>query len=211
MDLNAKLEDEILFSSDETKCIARLNKLKGLGILTIGDFINADIDNLIKTKEIAKQHKAFQKMLRYKYLGDVLTQDVLLDKKYNHDVNIEMERLYNDMYSLGFYNPYYFQIIIRSLIERNKDKDLKMIDYLREISIKTESSQGKLISQFYVDYYDNVLNKQLENPVDSSTIEELKNQIISLLSQRNALDLKIAQLTEQVNMLEGGNITNGRK
>ena len=40
--------------------------------------------------------------------------------------------------------------------------------------------------------------------ISSATIEELKNEIISLLMQRNELDNKIAMLTEQVKTLEGG-------
>ena len=53
--------------------------------------------------------------------------------------------------------------------------------------------------------------KMLFEISDSIILEKLKNEIVSLTTQRDKLDDKIRQLTAQVQKLEGGNISNGRK
>lgn len=211
MDLNTKLEDEVLFSANESGCKRRVGILKKKGIFTIEDFINTDIDSLISTKEIAIQFKALQKILRYKYLGETLVQDVILDNKYNKDM---IGKLYNDLCRLGFYKASYgyrFKEIVYSVVTRNESDNLKILDFLREIALKSTSSQAKVIAQFYVDYYDKNLNKQQDENISPGSIEDLKKQLVTLVAQVNKLNDKMAELIEQVNSLEGGSITNGRK
>ena len=49
MDINTRLENEVLFDSQSSKGKNRIIALNEKGIFTVEDFINCDITNITKT------------------------------------------------------------------------------------------------------------------------------------------------------------------
>ena len=82
-----------------------------------------------------------------------------------------------------------------------------MIDAIRQIA--QLSSKFKPLADFYLEYYEKEIKKSVE--LDSNELTSLRNQLVQLVRQRADLDSEIARLVEQINALEGGSITNGRK
>jgi hypothetical protein len=128
----------------------------------------------------------------------------------------------NNFYSLFLRDDIGYQIqgnlntnIVKELLsELNKLENLpKLTDYInifeRILSVKAQS--GDKLAQFYVDYQEQKSLEEEQQKSNTEILEKLKNEIVSLTTQRDKLDEKIRQLTEQVHKLEGGNISNGRK
>lgn len=77
--------------------------------------------------------------------------------------------------------------------------------------LKVKAQSGDKLAQFYVDYQEQKSLEEGQQKSNTEILEKLKNEIVSLTTQRDKLDEKICQLTEKVQKLEGGNISNGRK
>lgn len=77
--------------------------------------------------------------------------------------------------------------------------------------LKVKAQSGDKLAQFYVNYQEQKSLEEGQQKSNAEILEKLKNEIVSLTIQRDKLDEKIRQLTEQVQKLEGGNISNGRK
>ena len=205
MDLKTKLGEDIIFGKMERgkQVVTTLNKK---GIFTVEDFINSDIDQIASHGNLRKNYRAYQEILKYIYLGVPLTMDVLLEKECSmgNELNKHMSRL-------GFagYGAPIWESIIARISFKNGGK-CRYIDLIKELSSKFE-----YLTDFYIEYYNTQLNKQNveETPVESDkkSLDTLKNELIGLLNQRNALDTKIASLLEQINALEGGKTNNARK
>jgi hypothetical protein len=82
MDINTRLENEVLFDSQSSKGKNRIIALNEKGIFTVEDFINCDITNITKTSYIRSHYIAIQYALKYKYKGEPLVTDVLLDRNF---------------------------------------------------------------------------------------------------------------------------------
>mgnify|MGYP000145195569 CR=1 FL=1 len=77
--------------------------------------------------------------------------------------------------------------------------------------LKVKAQSGDKLAKFYVNYQEQKSLEEGQQKSNAEILEKLKNEIVSLTIQRDKLDEKIRQLTEQVQKLEGGNISNGRK
>lgn len=237
MDIKTRLENEELFGYQPNIGQKRIIALNKKGIFTIEDFINCDAFNITTTSHKKKYYLALQHALKYKYKGEPLVLDVLLDKEY--EISREMcgfgSHSYNrikidDVIKLGF-EGYDISRIAKDILENKmkKNNDYYPHDISKNGGIKREfysisimeiikvlAQSGDKLAQFYVDYKENVdCQEKIEfeesqKQSSSETLETLKSTIILLTAQRDELDKKINQLTEQVNTLEGGNIVNGK-
>lgn len=207
MDLKTKLCDESIFS-ERPYGIGITNRLVVKGIHTVEDFINCDIHQMSGSPGTQKQFRAFQKILRYKYLDEPLTTDILLEKEYNNEEKIEFA-LRKDMIKLGF-SEYCFNGLAKEILDKNGS--CKMIDIISSLDEKFD-----YLKDFYVAYYNTQKRKENENKEEESidndkkSLDTLKNELVCLLNQRNELDTKISSLLEQINTRQGGKTNNARK
>ncbi len=179
----------------------RMTILTKHGILTIEDFINADIDSITNTVGIREQFIALQKILRYKYMNESLPQSILLDcayKKYLHPDRV-MIKYFRE---LGFYNDFG---------DRFSEDNDKIIDVLRKCVMNPDAGGYiKELAQFYIDYYDK--EKENEHSLDAvETIKNLKKEMLSLTSQIAQLNDKINSLAERLASFEEEETKYGRK
>lgn len=209
IDLNQiKLEDEIIFSKKPSGklTITALNKK---GIFTIENFINSDINQITSDSNRKKQFRAFQKILRYKYLGEPLTIDVILDREYKNEQEINLS-LHDDMIGLGFGNYFWGNFPTEILAKKGSCKMRDVILY-----IHGRDEHFSFLTNFYVEYYNTQMKKDekeehiIEN--DKESLSTLKDELVTLLNQRNALDLKISTILEKINTLKGEKDLNARK
>lgn len=230
MDINTRLENEVLFDSQSSKGKNRIIALNERGIFTVEDFINCDITNITKTSYIRSHYIAIQYALKYKYNGEPLVTDVLLDRNFRVPRSKIALGSHYDFYiramaKLGFENYSMSQIGKKILVNKMKENDdyyshriaanggIKQEYYnvsMMEI-LKVKAQSGDKLAQFYVDYQEQKSLEEGQQKSNTEILEKLKNEIVSLTAQRDKLDDKIRQLTEQVQKLEGGNISNGRK
>ena len=237
MDIKDRLESIDLFEPQSATGKNRIISLNNKGIFTVEDFINCDIDGLTKTSYIRREYKAIQHVLRYKYKGEPLVLDVLLDKSFSlrrSDVmGLTTTPYFNAIEKsfrrIGLGGLTASHIAIKLAKEKmvdnhdfysydavdgkfKKDKyEVLVIDILKHMAQK-----GSKLAKFYVEYQEKkeLEERQQHSPSEhnsSEVLENLKSTIVLLTSQRDALDEKIRQLTEQVQTLEGGSIVNGRK
>lgn len=232
MDIKTRLENEDLFDSQDAICKKRIISLNERGIFTVEDFINCDIASITKTSYLRKYYIAIQHVLKYKYKGEPLALDVLLDKEFEirrsvygygyetfSQVKIRIAR------NLGFESSRAGRIAKEIVKKKAIDNDdyyphsadknggFKQDSYnvsIMEI-LKAIAQSGDKLAQFYVDYKDKIELEERQQQTSSETLEKLKSEIVLLTTQREELDKKIRQLTEQVQILEGGGIVNGRK
>jgi len=229
MDTNTRLENEDLFDSQNSKGKNRIISLNEQGIFTVEDFINSDVINITKTPYIRRYYTALQHALRYKYKGEPLAVDVLLDKVVKIDRSIcrfnSPEVKIRIATNLGFEifpigriakdlakkkmidNDDFYQ---HSAVKNGGYKQDSYIVTMMEI-IKSLAQSGNKLAQFYVDYKEQkeLEEKQQEEP--SVTLEKMKSELVLLTAQRDKLDEMINLLTKQVKILEGGNEFHGRK
>lgn len=204
MELKTKLEEEILFiKSPRPKLI--INHLNKKGIFTVEDFINCDVEQMSSNSIRRKEFRAYQGILKYKYLGTPLVVDVLLEKEINGQITIrELTKALN---TLGF--NVHTNVHTENL-SWDSSTMIKMIDYIRHIS----SGAYDNLKDFYIEYYDTQIKKQnSEEDIvesDKSSLEMLKTELISLVSRRDELNEKIKSLSEKINSLEGNKV-NGKK
>lgn len=210
MNIKIKLEDEPIFNMLDSYTKRKIKKLKEKGINTVEDFINRDllVDPVYSDKDGNLKIKAFQSILKYKYLNKVLTNDIFLETEYHGYQSMKT------FYRLGFEGVYnkYAEIL-------KEKKEIRIIDVLESMALRLDNSQAKDLAQFYVDYYKKEIKKEyIEDKTGESSLasnkkelEKYKDQLISLLIERNKLDEKINNLTEKVRLLQEGDITNAKK
>lgn len=230
MNINTRLENEDLFDSQNAKGKNRIIALNEKGIFTVEDFINCDITNITKTSYIRSHYIAIQYALRYKYKGEPLVTDVLLDRnfrvpRYKIALGSHYDFYIRDMTKLGFENYSTSQIgkkiLVNKMVENNDyyphkiaaNGGIKQEYYnvsMMEI-LKVKAQSGDKLAKFYVDYHSKKSLEEEQKKSDFEILEKLKNEIVLLTTQRDKLDKKIRELTEQVQKIKGGNISNGRK
>ena len=226
MNENIQLEDEELFLAnlDYRNREQIIKKYKQRGINTIGDFINTDISDLTKRHHEFTKYviKTSYKMLKYKYQGKRMAEDVYLDETIKEDdfyihssdgsIEYDCQKIYN-LLSLGFiHSSYSANKFLEEIYNEIKGKEISAIEIIKRIiedrKDRIGSPSNAEIGKFYLDYY----KKEFMNSKDSvETLTSLKKELSDLLTEREMLDSRISQLTDQINSLEGGNITNGRK
>lgn len=208
MDVKTKLEYEPIFFAEDKLSKNRIKKLYDKGIITIEDFINADLENIVKSPYILIQYQAFKQILKHKYLNSILVNDVLLEQETD---------IWNVQYylkKLGFaFSPTNENLLLPDFeIKRSSlaNASFKVIEIIKEINSYVIANQPKVLSEFYIDYYNkNMIKNQIEGN-DSEVIDELKQQLVELLDLRNKLDVKIEKINELVNSLEGRKSIHGK-
>lgn len=229
MDLNTKLRYEELFKiclesagPYQTKVNLDITNLAKKNIFTVGDFLNTDVDKMTTNKYKRKIYRIVKDILNNKYNGIKMVRDVVLERTLTKEDF--QETIWRLLYEeLG--------IIVSTktadnLLAREFGESVKVIDVLKIISIiEYDLPSAKSLTDFYIAYYEKenvnssyivenntAQNNCVENDIvkEKTTVESLKDELIRLLNQRNALDMKISELLNQVNALEGGK-TNGRK
>ena len=200
------LTDEPLFYSTDKVIINRIGLLNNHGILTVEDFMAADL-TLFKTPHIRTYFNALQKILRYKYLGTPISTDYLLDEY----VHLHLQDYRDCMSKLGIHLK---DESVRYMASRfsgvPQNTPVRIINLLKEISNAPGMSQQKALAQIYVQYYG--INKAIDETtqITPEILEELKRRISMLSQERDDLDKKIAKYTELVRDYEGDKIRNDR-
>lgn len=232
MDLSTKLRDEELFKiciesagSYRTKANLDITNLEKKNIITVGDFLNADVDIMTTNKGKRRIYRIVKDILNNKYNGIKMLRDVVLERTLTKEEF--QESIWRLLYELGLNLS---KTTGDNLLAIEFGESVKVIEVLKEISrIEYDEPSVKSLTDFYIAYYEKEIKKEnvnlshiienntaqnngVENDIveEKTTVESLKEELIRLLNQRNALDMKISELLNQVNALEGGK-TNGRK
>jgi len=190
--IHDSIENEPLFFKrhQPRKVIKFLNEK---GIYTIEDYINCDLDIIYGKGSSKKRMIATQKILKYKYLGEPFTLDVLLTKEYTSYIDVKKYFL-KDLATLGIDHTTY----VNTALEILEQKGFVTIMDL----IYTEMPKRyDYLNEFYIEYYETqILNKS--NEVTGDNLRELKKELESLIGERNKLDSKIALLQSQIIQME---------
>ena len=233
MNENIRLEDEeLLFVGLDPA--RRIKILNDMGIFTVKDFLDTDEVVLLGLKTNGRTKNSFvvyHQILKYKYRGQKMVRDVYLDKEYHRGTSapsdskkyvLAKESLYVAIRDLGLYDQYIQHLNAHEFHKLYEQDQISMIEAIKLISQIVP--KYKKLCDFYIEYYQKEIKKSpeldsneldsLKNQLvelDSNELDSLKNQLVELVRQKAVLDSEIARLVEQVNTLEGGNITNGRK
>ena len=204
MNTKIKLQDEPVFLGRNSLFFQTLNQK---GIYTVEDYINADIEQIMTSTQTRNKVRAYKRILKYKYLGEPLVVDVLLDKQY-HLYGSDKEMI-SDVKHLGFDGLYCDGI--RERYSTNYSH-IKMISIVLGMVSKYSKRNAGLVN-FYEDYYYTKIKNQETNEIasDKDSLDSLKNELVSLINKRNELETQISSLLEQINTLEGGKSVNARK
>ena len=218
MSLDTKIRDEKLFKIIVTSANdinvnvhSYISFLEKKNIITVEDFLNTDFDSMKIQIRTRMMYRIIKDVLNYKYNGIKMVRDVELEKI------ITKDQFQNSFWMILFNIGLKISSDTRHILYKlDFGESIKLIDVLKEVSkIEKERSAVKELTDFYIEYYENEIQKEFNSSCngiveEKTTIASLKDELVRLLNQRNALDKKISELLEQVNALEG-EITNGRK
>lgn len=208
MDIKTRLGEDIIFPK-KFRGITSVETLNEKGIFTVEDFINCDVELISSSKQQSTQFRAFQDLFKSYYLGQSLIREPILENEYGID---DLDNYLNDIEKLGYVTRGgYYSGIFKAML--SGQSTVKMVEILRA-NIPQDKSVSKVgfLNELYVNYYDEKQKeKQASAEQEIDSLITLKNELVSLLNQRNMLDTKIASLLEQINTLEGGKTNNARK
>lgn len=205
-DTKINLNEEALFA-EKPYVMRTINTLNKKGIFTVEEFINTDSRDLATDGNRRKQFRAFQEILKYKYLGTPMVIDVLLDKEYTST----NDSISNDLVTLGFGNSLWDGMAENFYKSKGP---FKIIDFIMELD-----NSFDYLKFFYIEYY-NSNNKLRKKNINGSTpsydkdkdyLESLKNELVNVLLQRKKLDEHISLLLAQISKLEGVIKSHARK
>ena len=209
IDTNIEILKEPLIEKLSNIKPKRVSILTYNGIETISDFLKADIDNITSTDNVRRQLKGLQKVLKYKYLGRTLPQDVILDDVYHIGYASESINKKN-MECLGFVMVNRIITTADKLLAIDSQNSPKIIDIVREvIKHSEEDDYTNYLAKFYSNYY----RKNIENTneeINPEVIMEIKNQIIELFIEIDMLQDKAKRLSKTLEGLIEGNSKNAR-
>ncbi len=193
MDIKTRLNEETIFNK-KPKGNLTITSLNKKGIFTVEDFINCNVNNITKDINRKIQFKAFQDILKYKYLNIPLNNDILLEKEYTK--TFQKTQLKKDTITLGF-GEYSFSKLTEMILE--KQSTCKMIDIITNLD-----NRHSYLRDFYIKYYENNLkniekSQEISNNNDIEKLNILKDKLIILINKRNELDKEIISLLEQIN------------
>lgn len=222
--LEMRLEDEPFLNS-KPNFGQNLIGLHNRGIYTLNDFITMDLKS-IPDKTRRNEFFRMIDILKYKYLGEDLVCDVLLQKIYpaTYDEYLKLKEKYHysdimeewlmrdilqilkrDCSKLGI--PFK-EVKYRRLFRPNMEQTtLSMKDYLEDEDIR--DSHSKYLVDFYLEYIKTKESKK-DVAITSSELETLKKQLSSLTSQRDDLDKQIIDVQNQIQIMSEGK-NNARK
>ena len=190
--IHDSIESEPLFFKrhQPRKVIKFLNEK---GIYTIEDYINCDLEKIYEKGSSKKRMIATQKILKYKYLGEPFTLDVLLTKEYKSYLEVKKYFL-KDLRTLGIDHTTYVNTALEIL-------DQKGFVTIMDLIYTEMPERYDYLNEFYIEYYETqILNKS--NEVTGDNLRELKKELESLIGERNKLDFKIALLQSQIIQIE---------
>ena len=228
MNIKTRLLNEELFGYQPYIGERRAIALNIKGIFTIEDFINCDVFTLATNSYLRNYYLALQHVLKYKYLGTPLVNDILLDTVYRVDrekCKSNCEFVIYNAKKLGFDYKKFSKVakeILDLKVAENSDYhpfnpdengfsnywcyELPTIEILQKLA-----DGGDKLAQFYVSYQNKKKyyeEKTLE--AKQEAIFKLKCEMTALLMDRDEINEKIHQVKEQLKDLERDNI-NGRK
>lgn len=231
MDTNIDLRrDKFLFPNGygigNRRNSAVVATLREKGIETVEQLINCNASDF--SNQNRHFYMALIQILRHKYLGEELINDVLLEKEYKITRNIAKE-IAKDLRKLGLgsnsihtrrlqnlTNYISLYIVINNLT----GKTISMEELIKE----TEGSgMPSLLGVpyrgdsdfrgYYLSYIEEKRKKELQEQ-DSPTkdvLEGLKLQLQGLIMARDGIDKQIIDVQEQIKALDRGQKTYGRK
>ena len=151
---------------------------------------------------------ALIQILKYKYLGEELVNDVILEAKYTRS---DKKRLAKDLRRLGFGRDLQgLEARIKRFVEE-APTEFTMEDVLR-----SKTPMGLLGSAdfkgFYLEYIEEKKKKEQaeENAPIKDVLEGLKLQLEGLIKMRNGIDRQIQDVQNQINALNNGGQSYGR-
>ncbi len=223
--LEMRLEDEPFLNS-KPNFGQNLISLHNRGIYTLNDFITMDL----KTIPNRSRRNLFFRMidiLKYKYLGEDLVCDVLLQKIYpaTYEEYLKLKEKYHYSYvsveqllpilligdfkkdcsDLGI--PFREIKYKRLFRPSSKQTTLSMKDYLESEDIR--NSSAKYLVDFYLEYL-KIKDDKKDDAITSSKLEALKKQLSSLTNQRDDLNKQIEDIRVQIQLISEGK-NNARK
>ncbi len=214
MDVNTKLRDDKFLFPNEVDNNKRKSNASGIivtalnkrGIETVNDLFNYDQTQFNRLN--AHYLGALIQILKYKYLGEELVNDVILEAKYTRS---DKKRLAKDLRRLGFGRDLQgLEARIKRFVEE-APTEFTMEDVLR-----SKTPMGLLGSAdfkgFYLEYIEEKKKKEQaeENAPIKDVLEGLKLQLEGLIKMRNGIDRQIQDVQNQINALNNGGQSYGR-
>lgn len=211
MDINTKLRDDKFLFPEEVEnkksnasgiMVTALNKR---GIESINDLINYDQTQFNRFN--AHYLSALIQILRYKYLGEPLVNDVLLESKYTHSSK-DTKRLAKDLRRLGFGRE------LQELEARvQRFMEAAPAEFTMEYVLKSNNRYIRTMRLFgnanfigfYLEYIEEKKKKEQteENTPIKNVLEGLKLQLEELGKIRDGIDTQIQNVQNQINNLNG--------
>lgn len=228
MDENKTLEmrlEDVPFLNSKPNFGQNLIGLHNRGIYTLNDFITMDLKS-IPDKSRRNEFFRMIDILKYKYLGEDLVCDVLLQKiypatyeeylklkeKYHYPDIMEewlmrdiLQILKRDCSKLGIpFKEVKYKRLFRPDMEQTT---LSMKDYLENEDIR--NSHAKYLVDFYLEYF-KIKDDKKDDVITLSELESLKKQLSGLTSQRDDLNQQIEDIKVQIQLIREGK-NNARK
>ena len=200
MNIKTKLENEEIFCVGKNFS-SRLSSVNKQGICTVEDFLNCDINRICSNP---KQYRILRDVLSCKYLGTMLIRSELLDNvvvknnQFTRDIVFIMEEL-------GFHGFDKIRGIPLKILDDDRISQIKIIDFLREVS-KVDGYSYKPLVDFYIAYYDT----KMKSEVNVEYIKKIRDEINLLTRQRDELDVRIQELSNKIEVMRKGNAANGK-
>ncbi len=216
MDVNINLKDDTFFFSDGKENNYKKNNASKLlilslnkkGIYTVNDLIN--IDQTKFNKSNAHYLRALVQIMRYRYLGEELINDVLLENEYTTSKS-DVGRLAKDLRRLGFGGDIKYlrdKVIPLYITLHLDDNSFTMEQFLRAEDDNSLFVLGNAdFRGFYLKYIEEMKKKKQaeENMPEKDILEELKHQLERLIETRDSIDKQIQDVQNQIYSLNGGN------
>lgn len=216
MDVNTKLrDDKFLFPNevDNKKSNASgiiVTALNKRGIETVNDLFNYDQTQFNRLN--AHYLGALIQILKYKYLGEELVNDVILEAKYTRS---DKKRLAKDLRRLGFGRDLQELEARTQRFMEEAPTEFTMEDVLKSDNryISTMRLLGNAdFKGFYLEYIEEKKKKEQaeENAPTKDVLEGLKLQLEGLIKMRDGIDRQIQDVQNQINALNNGGQSYGR-
>lgn len=216
MDVNTNLrEDEFLFPSENRNNRASELVIKWLNkneIYTINDLINCNQNDFRSYGFYFI--RALVQIMRYRYLGEELINDVLLEKEYTKK---SVMALTKDLRMLGFgqnnMSNKEMEKNVQLFLSSQVEEPITMEQVLKEIKgVGVRPVSNADFSGFYLGYLEQKRKndqQDISNPT-KEVLEGLKLQLQGLVMMRNGLDKQIEDIQKQIDTLNKGEEIHGR-
>lgn len=199
MNINDSITEEPLIRKLSELKKKRVNFLKYSGIKTIDDFLYADIDSISCTKNIKSQLKGLKKVLRYKYLHEYIPKSEMLDNVYYPEYDgVSIDTL---LEKLGFVVFKSLSQFSNNIINESGPEGIKVIDIIREISIKSQDNYYKELAEFYIEYYKDYQTEKDRN-INKEKLKRLKIKLEELDYKLKRINYEKAIIENQINNIE---------